>query len=379
MTGPLNPPPPNPQISFTTSPKPDGRVIRVLIVEDSPLIRDVIESMLNDTPDIKVVGKASDGQEGLRMVVRLHPDVVTMDIRMPRMDGLEATRRIMAIAPVPIIVITSSAYVLDTNSAFNAIEAGALNVIEKPKGLGAKDYELIQTQLISAIRTMADVKVIGRMGMLPKKEGIGLLTAMLNDYFSHQVKAVAIAASTGGPPVLMEIFSSLPRDFSIPILVVQHILAPFVQGLVEWLNTRSALPLSIAAEGMKILPGNIYLPPGDCHLTVTAGGIIHLDPGEPYRGQRPSATILFDSVAKTFSKNSVGIVLTGMGEDGLEGLEKMSQAGAHIIAQNQATSTVFGMPGAAITHHIVDEVLSPEGIVARLTKLHRHMQSSGGL
>jgi two-component system chemotaxis response regulator CheB len=349
----------------------------VLIVEDSPLISDMFEAMLNETPDIRVVGKATDGQEGLRMAVRLHPDIVTMDIRMPKMDGLEATRRIMALSPVPIIVVTSSAYSLDTNTAFTAIEAGALTVIEKPKGLGGKDYESIQSQLISTIRTMADVKVIGRTHFSLGKDSVGPMTAMLHDYFTHPVRVVAIAASTGGPPVLMQLFSQLPKDFSIPILVVQHILPPFVGGLVEWMNSRSALPLSIAVEGTRIQPGNIYLAPGDTHMTIGSGGLIRLDQTPPIHLQRPSATRLFESVARIFGNNAVGVILTGMGEDGVDGLEKMSKAGAHIIAQNEASSVVFGMPKAAINRHLVDEVLAPEDIVIRLNKLHRHMQSLG--
>ncbi len=332
--------------------------------------------MINSSADIEVAGRATDGQEGLRMAVRLHPDIITMDIQMPRMDGLEATRKIMALVPTPILVISGSAYANDTRSAFNAIEAGALTVIEKPRGLGVQDYEGVREDLLSTIRTMAGVKVIGRMNRM-KKDGVGPMTAMLLDYFTKPVRVVAIGASTGGPPVLMKLFSSLPKDFSIPIVVVQHILPPFVEGMVEWLNSRSALPISIAAEYTKILPGHIYMSPGDYHLTLTNGGFIHLDNSEPVHGQRPSATTLFDSVARIFGGSSIGIILTGMGEDGVEGLASMSKAGAHIIAQNAATSVVFGMPGAAVKRNIVDEVLPPEEITSRLVKIHQHILTMG--
>ena len=310
------------------------------------------------------------------MAVRLHPDIITMDIQMPRMDGLEATRKIMTLVPTPILVISGSAYANDTRGAFNAIQAGALTVIEKPRGMGEQDYEAVREDLLSTIRTMAGVKVIGRKSGM-KKDGVGPMTAMLLDYFTNPVRVVAIGASTGGPPVLMDLFSSLPKDFSIPIMVVQHILPSFVEGMVDWLNSRSALPISIATEYTKVLPGHIYMSPGDYHLTVNSGGFIHLDNSEPVHGQRPSATRLFDSVARVFGGNSIGIILTGMGEDGVEGLTSMSKAGAHIIAQNAATSVVFGMPGAAVKRNIVNEVLPPEEITARLVKIHQHALSKG--
>ncbi len=352
-----------------------GKVIRVLLVDDSPLICEILAAMLEDVPDIRVVGQANNGQDAIRMAIRLKPDVITMDIRMPKMDGLEATRQIMNLQPTPIIVLSSAVYATDYNIAFNAIGAGALTVIEKPKGLGVQDYDIVRAEMITAIRTMSGVKVIGRRDNLTRKDGIGPMTAMLYAYFNRPIKVVAVASSTGGPPALMELFSNLPKDFSIPIIVVQHILPAFIQALVEWLGTRSTLPVSIAAEGDKLTPGKILIAPVGLHLTITPGGVVHLDTAPPIKGQRPSANRMFESIAKTIGANSIGIIMTGMGDDGVDGLEQLGKAGAHVIAQDEASCVVYGMPKEAVKRGIVDEILSPEEIVVRLTKLHSHMQS----
>ncbi len=355
--------------------KPSGNAtIRVLIVDDSPMIGNIFTAMLEDTPGFEVLGQAKNGVEAVRMTMRLKPDVITMDIRMPQMDGLEATRRIMSVQPTPIVIVSSSVYASDYGNAFNAIEAGALTVIEKPKGLGENDFEAVRAQLITAVRAMSDVKVVSRPSTLPRGAGIGLRTAVLHDHFARSVQVVAIAASTGGPPVLMQIFSALPKDFCIPIVVVQHILPQFAQGLVEWLNTRSALPVTLATHGEHYTPGRVHLCPGDVHMAISRGGIIQLERTEPIHGQRPSASRLFDSVATTAGAKSVGIILTGMGDDGVDGLEMLNKAGGHVIAQDEASCAIFGMPMMAIKRRVADEVLSPEEMVTRLTKLHHHLQ-----
>lgn len=356
-----------------------GKVpIKVLVVDDSSLVRTLIVSMLDDVADIIVVGQATNGLEAVRMALRLKPDVVTMDIRMPQMDGLEATRRIMSLQPTPIVVLSSSVYASDYGVAFNAIEAGALTVIEKPKGLGTQDYDLVRAQLITSIRTMAGVAVVGRPTGSLRRDGVGLRTAMLHEIFSRSVGLIGIASSTGGPPVLMQLFSSLPKDFSIPIIVVQHILAPFAPAMVEWLNTRSALPVVLASDGIRYSPGKILICPGDRHLTVSAGGIVRVDDGEPVQGQRPSANRMFESMSRMAGASSVGIILTGMGDDGVDGLSSLSKAGGHVIAQDEGSCVIFGMPKMAIQRGVVDEVLSPEGIIQRLTKLHHHSLNVSG-
>lgn len=365
----------DPPIS-TNLKKQQPRKIRVLIVDDSPLIRMVLDSMLEDVADIEVVGQASNGQEAVRLTMRLKPDVVTLDIRMPQMDGLEATRHIMNVRPTPIIVVASSVYASDYNIAFKAIEAGALTVIEKPRGLGASDYEAVRAELLSSIRLMAGVKlVVFNKPSTPMASKIGPMTSMLNAMYTRPIQLIAIGSSTGGPAVLMRILSSLPGDFSIPIAIAQHITPTFAPGLADWLKTGSKLQVSVAQEGERVTPGKVLLAPSNMHLTINAGGFVNLDQSAPIKSSRPSATRLFESVAKTFGANSVGIILTGMGDDGVDGLVALSQSGAHVIAQDEDSCIVFGMPKAAIERGIVDEVLSPESIAARLNKLHRHVQT----
>lgn len=357
-------------------PKNAQRKIRVLIVDDSPLIRTVLEAMLEDVADIEVVGQASNGQEAVRLTVRLKPDVLTLDIRMPQMDGLEATRHIMSVRPTPIIVVANSVYASDYNIAFKAIEAGALTVIEKPRGLGSTDYEAVRAELLTAIRMLADVKLVARRpSSAPKLDKHGPMTGMLNAMVTRPIQVIAIASSTGGPGVLMQILGSLPADFSIPIAIVQHITPTFATGLADWLKTGSNLLVAVAEEGERIIPGKVLVAPSGVHLTITGGGIVRLDPSPPIKSSCPSATRLFESVAQTFGVNSVGIILTGMGDDGVDGLAKLSQLGAHVIAQDEESCVVFGMPKAAIERGIVDEVLSPEGIASRLIKFHRHVQT----
>jgi two-component system chemotaxis response regulator CheB len=357
------------------SPSEQGTpVIRVLITDDSPLIGDTLARMLSVT-DIQVVGQATSSQEAVRMAMRLRPDVITMDIQMPRMDALEATRQIMRVQPTPIVVLASAAYASDYNIAFDAIDAGALTVIEKPKGLGVQGYEAMREQLLAAIRLMAGVKVVALYKEPPRADGIGPMTAVLHSYFIRSVEAIGIAAAIGGPPVLMQILSSLPQDFAIPIVIVQQIVPTFIGGLAEWLNSRTHFNACVAADGDKLESGKVLIAPGGAHLTVTADKTIRLDPSDPINQQRPSATRLFESMAQAFGASAIGIILSGTGDDGVEGLERMSKAGAYIIAQDEASSTDFDMPGAAIQRGIVDEILSPDEIATRLTKLDRHTQS----
>ena len=366
----------------TSSSQKPSHPIRALIVDDSPSIRTILEMMLSDLPDIQVVGQAIHGAEAVRMVLRLHPDVVTMDIRMPVMDGLEATSQIMSVCPTPIIILAGGVDA-DDEIAFRALEAGALTVIEKPSGLLAKNFDVVREQLISTIRTMAGLKVLSRSKASFSANNVGPMTAMLQSMVTRPVRLVAIAASTGGPPILKYIFDNLPKEFSIPIVVVQHVLETFAQGMADWLNSSSALTVVTAVDQERLVPNRVYIAPGGAHLVVTPGGRLHLDTSAPLKGHRPSATMLFDSVAKVFGKDAVGIILTGMGDDGVEGLKNLGKAGAHIIAQNEESCTVFGMPKMAIDAGTVDEILPPMEIVSRLVKLHSHSlaihKDTGGL
>jgi two-component system chemotaxis response regulator CheB len=349
--------------------------IHVLIVDDSLITRTVLVTMLADSADIKVVGQAVDGQEAVRMAIRLKPHVIIMDIRMPKMDGLEATRHIMSVCPTSIVLLSSSEYASDSNIAFNAIAAGALTVIEKPHGLSSPDYEAVREQLLRAVRLLAGVTVLARPISPSANAQVGPMTALLKAIINRPIRVVAMAASTGGPPVIGTILQNLPVDFSIPIVIVQHIMPAFVPSMADWLNTKNNLPVCVAKEGDQLTPGKVFLAPGNTHLTVRPRGVLHLDDSDPIEGQRPSATRLFHSVVKAFKADAVGILLTGTGKDGVEGIVAMSHAGAHVIAQDQASCSVFDMPKAAIDRGVVDEVLAPDQIVNRLVKLHHHIKS----
>lgn len=343
-------------------------IIRVLVVDDSPTIQAILVSMLQDTPGFEVVGQARDGEDAVRLTTRLRPDVITMDIRMPRMDGLEATRKIMSTTPTPIVVITSAVYDEDLNVAFNAIAAGALTVVEKPKGLGPEAYEAVRDQLVTTIRLMADVQVVT---LWPDRQPPAKLPSPVAD-----VELIAIASSTGGPGVLRQILSALPGDLSIPIAVVQHITPGFAHGFAQWLDSATELRVTIAEHNESVAPGRVLIAPDDTHIIVAAGGIVQLDHSPPLKGLRPSATHLFDSVAETYGAAGVGVVLTGMGQDGADGLENLRRAGGRIIAQDAESCVVFGMPKEAIEREIVDHVLSPDKIASLLNQYDgRHKQN----
>ena len=351
--------------------------IRVLVVDDSLVVRQILVSMLESEPGFQVVEQARDGHEAVQMTARLRPDVITMDIRMPRLDGLEAIRQIMSTTPTPIVVVAASVYEPDLNIAFAAIEAGALTVVEKPKGITPEAYAAARDQLVKTIRLMSDVQVVtlwpDRRPPTQTRRHLADAEGML--LADIDVELIAIAASTGGPGVLRQIFHTLPGDLSIPIVAVQHITPGFAHGFAQWLNGETELQVALAKNGESVSPGHVLIAPDDTHLIVAAGGIVRLDHSEPVKGQRPSATRLFDSVAKVYGATSVGVVLTGMGDDGSDGLENLRKTGGYIIAQDEESCAVFGMPKAAIQRGIVDQILTPDKIASTLKHVDRRRKS----
>lgn len=342
--------------------------IRVLVVDDSAVVRQILVSMLETVPGFQVVGQAQDGEEAVRLTAHLRPDVITMDIRMPRLDGLGAIRQIMSTTPTPIVVVAASVYEPDLDIAFAAIEAGALTVVEKPRGITPEAYDAARSQLVTTIRLMSDVQVVTLRPDRRRSAPAPGRQKSVNDVSGAplDIDLIAVAASTGGPGVLREIFSALPGDLSIPIVAVQHITPGFAHGFARWLDGETALQVALAEDGERVRPGCALIAPDDTHLTVAHGGIARLDHSDPVKGQRPSATRLFDSVARVYGHGAVGVVLTGMGEDGADGLESLSQAGGHVIAQDEESCVVFGMPKAAIERKVVDRVMAPDKIASVL-------------
>ena len=340
-------------------------MLRVVVVEDSPVARDLLVEILNGEDDMSVVGIAKDGEEGVRLVKELKPDVVTMDVQMPVMDGYEATREIMITQPTPIVVVSGSNDSPDAEKSMNSLQAGALTVTGKPSAPTSPDFEESSRQLIETVRTMSQVKVIRQRRpreSQPDREAMQSAASPPGP----STKLVAIAASTGGPQTLIEILSELPGDFSLPIVCVQHISDGFTAGLVNWLNGMIELTVQTAAEGATLSSGVVYIAPENQHLQVNSAGRIVLSDEPPVGGFRPAASVMFESVARSFGSEAVGIILTGMGRDGVDGLKALNQTGAHIIAQDEASSVVFGMPKAAIEEGLVSAVLNPPEITNAL-------------
>jgi two-component system chemotaxis response regulator CheB len=354
-------------------------MIRVLIVDDSPTARALLEAILGSDPEIEIVGQARNGQEGVELTRKLRPSVVTMDIRMPILDGFEATKEIMIATPTPIVIVTASLRIREVEFALCALRAGALAVLAKPPGPESPLFEEAALQLRTQVKAMSQVKVVRhwRPASEGRRQKAGgseqrpelLPTADCRLPAAPRGRIVALATSTGGPAALHRLLSDLPGDFAAPLLVVQHISRGFTAGLADWLNKVSDLHVKVAEDGEPLVPRTVYLAPEDRHLGVSDPRTIALSGAPPLGGFRPSGSFLFDSVARTFRASTVAVILTGMGEDGVEGLRTVRQLGGHILAQDEKSSTIFGMPGAAIAAGLADLVVPLDALAGRLVEL----------
>lgn len=341
-------------------------MIKVLVVDDSPTIRELMTYILNSDKDIQVIGVASSGENAIKFINRNKPDIITMDINMPGMDGFEAMERIMATNPVPIVVITGLFNSQDIDKTFRAMEAGAVSVIEKPVGLTHKDFHKVSENIVNIIKLMSEIKVVKRKVKYKKIKEKRLNSPSKRE--GPQIKIAAIGVSTGGPPVLQTIFSKLPPNIKIPILVVQHITPGFINGLVNWLSGFTKYPIHIASQGEKALPGHIYFAPDGFHMEIKADGHIFLNGADKENGLRPAVSCLFRSISNCYGKNSLAILLTGMGKDGAKELKILKDKGAITVAQDKETCVVYGMPGEAVNLDAATYVLSPEKIPELFTK-----------
>ncbi len=305
----------------------------------------------------------------MRLAHELKPDLITMDIRMPVMDGFEATREIMSTEPVPIVVISSSVDAEELRITFRAIEMGALAVIEKPFGPKHPSYDAGRRNMIQTIRAMASVKVVRRQKKetrIKPAEVVRHKAILFKPY-----ELLAIGCSTGGPQALKAILSGLPANFPLPVVIVQHISHGFVQGLASWLNSVSPLQIKIAGHAEPLLTGTVYIAPDNQHLVVTRikGRLISSLNDSPLVGQfRPSATPLLQSVAATCGEMAIGMLLSGMGDDGAAGLLALHQAKGHTLVQDKESSVVYGMPGSALKLKAVDEVVNLNEMPSYLQK-----------
>jgi two-component system chemotaxis response regulator CheB len=341
-------------------------MIRVLVVDDSALMRKILSQILQAEGVFDVVGTAADGEEALRCVEELRPDVVTMDIHMPYMDGHEATLRIMQEHPTPIVIISSSYDSNDVEKAMWALSSGALAAVEKPVAAGHPRYEHMVAELTRTVRLMSEIKVIRRQ---PTPARVAAPDASAMPRREGKARIIAIGASTGGPPVLRSLFEGLPADLGVPVVLVQHIAEGFTRGLAEWLDASCPLLVNVATSGEHLAPGRVYIAPSGSHMSIDGDRRVVLLDAPPEYGVRPSVSHLFRSVASAFKDESVGVLLSGMGRDGALELKMLRDAGAVTIAQDKETSVIHGMPGEAISLGAATYVLPPEEILRMLPTL----------
>ncbi len=336
----------------------DG-MIRVLVTDDSPLMCKILTDILNSDPQILVTGVANHGKEALELVPYLQPNIITMDMDMPIMDGFEATKRIMAAYPTPILIVSSTVFISGTDKVFEAITHGALDVIDKSKLELGKDKRAGEA-LIAKVKFLNGIRVKPKPPSPFKKERSIIDLKACPEKASDRI--IGMVASTGGPQALLEILKRFPEDFPCPIVIVQHIANGFLSGLMDWLDKECKIKVKIGEDSEAVQPGVAYLAPENLHMRVVEGGKIRLSDGPPHGGHRPSGDILLESVAKTYGNRSIGVILTGMGRDGANGMKAIKQSYGRTIAQHERGCVVFGMPNAAIEMNVIDRVIPLEKI-----------------
>ncbi len=345
------------------------RRIRVLVADDSAATRGALAATLEQDPNIQVVGEAKDGQEARDLALSLRPDVITMDVLMPGLGGLEAISLIMTELAAHIVVVSSAVHDQALALTFRAMSAGALEVLAKPVGLTGAAFEAWGERLRESIRLMADVPVVRRFRAVDGRRPNAAKTRSVA-LPGRGLALIAIGASTGGPVALAHILSALPRALPAPILVAQHLTRGFVRGLVRWLDEEAELDVMLAKAGEVARPGCVYLAPDGQDLGVDDEGCLSLEPSQ--REPCPSVDHLFEAVAKSFGSRGAAVLLTGMGQDGARGLLALRRAGGSTVAQDQASALVFGMPAAAIELGAAELVLPLEGIAPSLLRLSEH-------
>lgn len=340
--------------------------IRVLIVEDSAVVSEHLRRIISADPRFEVTGVAASGEEALAVIENSAPDVISMDIHLPGIQGFEATRRIMARRPTPIVMV-SGIQVHEMTLTMKALQAGALSVVEKPVGTTHKDYQTVANKLCTQLAIMSEVKVVRqREGSRRLAEPPAAERDPGNPY-----RVLGIAASTGGPNALMQLFTALGGTFPLPIVVVQHMTAAFLEGFAEWLTNVTPLPITVVKDRVELQAGCVYLAPCDTRHLVVQGTFAVAQEGLPVGVHRPSANILFSSMANSLGPAAIGALLTGMGDDGAEGIHELRRAGAYTIAEDESTAVVYGMPGAAVQLGAIRESLPLGAIAPRILELVR--------
>ncbi len=336
--------------------------IRVLIIDDSPFVRKALLRIFDSDPLIKVVDTASNGREGLEKALLLKPDVITLDVQMPEMDGLEVLKRIMDIQPTPVLMLSQFTKE-GADLTLRALELGAMDFVDK-SSKGYMNFFELATEILTKVKTIAigkPIRVTDKKKPLYSTKG------------DRVVDVVAIGASTGGPQALQVLLPKFPKNINFGILIVQHISKGFTKSLAKRLNSLSAIDVKEAKDGDRIVPGLALIAPSGIHMklkkdTSDQDILVRLDPEPKDSVHKPSVDVLFESVAKIFGARAIGVILTGMGSDGVEGLKRIKEKGGITIAQDEKTSVIFGMPKVAIERGIVDKVVSIDEMAKEILK-----------
>jgi two-component system chemotaxis response regulator CheB len=369
-----------------------GKRIRVLVVDDSAFMRKVLQSIIASDPQLEVCGEARDGRDAVTQTEVLKPDVISMDINMPHMDGLQATEIIMSSNPRPILIVSSESKE-GADVTLKALELGAIDFVAKPSGGIDLDMNSVKEELCRKLKMAAKVRVVRTAtrsklqhevaSSLPRVEPASRVEASKNgDSALQEVRAavnaaakgagkfpiVVLASSTGGPATLMKFLPSFPKDFPGAVILVQHMPGNFTSQFSTQLAEVSQIRVKEAEAGEIIVPGQLYVCPGSHHLRVSPTGRISLDDGPRVSGYRPCADLTFESAAEYAGPMTIGVILTGMGNDGAKGAQTIRSAGGHVIAQDESTAVIFGMPQEAIKTGAVDQILPMEAIYHGIEK-----------
>ncbi|MGH9424245.1 MAG: chemotaxis-specific protein-glutamate methyltransferase CheB, partial [Thermoanaerobaculia bacterium] len=333
----------------------------MLVVDDSAFMRRLITEIVESRPEFLVVGTARDGAEAVQKIRSIRPDIVTLDIEMPGVDGITALSQIMAEMPRPVVMLSAAGSDTDTSLTIRALELGAIDFVRKPSGPVSIDLTVVRTELLRALAAASVVKV-SQQAVRIAPVSVDDIPAPRSTILSHPAaSAVVIAASTGGPKALADVVSCIPDWLDAAVLVVQHMPADFLGPLARRLSQLGPFPVSVGRDGERVMARHIYLAPGNLHMTVEGrpgGARIRTDAGPSICGVRPSADPLFISASRVFGGNLVGVVLTGMGHDGSDGLRAVRASGGGAIVQDRASSIIYGMPRSALANAGADRVVA---------------------
>lgn len=353
-------------------------VIRVVIADDSPLAREMLREILTRDGDIEIIGEATNGREAVDLAKLLAPQLITMDLNMPVMDGISAIEEIMHTKGLPILVISDRS---DAETAYQALEVGALEVMPKPT-LDAEDTD----HLLERVRLLSGVAVITRLRRRASSARSAMrapssaLSPTLNSCDSDNTHhIVAIACSTGGPQALARLLSKIPANFSAPVVIAQHISHGFIDGMAQWLASLCPMPVRVARNGERLKPGCVYLSPSESNLRVTDYRRCQLQPSPANALYHPSCDALLSSAAKVYGAGAIGVILTGMGRDGVQGMSAIQQSGGITLAQNEASSVIYGMNQEAVNAGVIQHIVSLEELPSRIMSIVRGQNLNLGL